>query len=285
MINKLEYLDRLIEEKIKEWKVPGIAIAVVKDNCLIYKKTSGYRDIKKNLKVTPDTVFPIASCSKAFGSTALGILVEEGKLDWDKPVRDYIPSFQILDSYASARITVRDLLCHRTGFARHDGMWYASSYSRKEIFARLKYLNSSAGFREKWQYNNLMYMAVSFLIEEITGTPWEKFIREKILAPLEMNSTSFSRSEVGKNFALPYKEKDAELLEMTPVDLKNIGPGGCMNSNISDMANWIIFNLNRGRFQDKQIISKEILNEIHTPQIITGEPREFKEFFYKTYAL
>jgi len=285
MTNKLEYTDQFIEEKIKEWKVPGIAIAVVKDNTTVYKKSFGYRDIKRNLKVTPDTVFPIASCSKAFGSTALGILVEEGKLDWDKPVRDYIPSFQILDSYASARITARDLLCHRTGLARHDGMWYASYYSRKDIFSRLKYLNSSAGFREKWQYNNLMYMAVSFLIEEITGNPWEKFVREKILAPLEMNSTSFSRTEGGKNFALPYKEKDGELLEMTPVGLENIGTAGCMNSTISDMANWLILNLNKGRFKDKQILSQEILKEIHTPQVLTGEPREFKEFFYKTYAL
>ena len=281
----MKKLDKSIEKSIKEWKVPGLSIAVIKDNQVIYSRGFGYGNIKKNLKVKEETIFPIASCTKAFGATALGILVEKGELEWDRSLKYYIPEFRILDDYVSAHMTVRDILCHRTGLARHDLMWYGSEFDRKEIFKRMKFLNSSAGFREKWQYNNLMYMAVSFIIEEITGKKWEDFLKEKILEPLEMNSTFFTFPEMGENFAMPYKEDDGEIIEMPLSSLENLGPAGCLISNISDMAKWVLFNLNKGEAKGRQIISSEILKEIHSPVIFTGEGREYEEFFYKTYGM
>lgn len=188
----LKGFNEFVTKGMAEWKVPGLAISIVKDGNVIFAEGFGFRDVKQNLKVTPQTLFAIGSCSKAFTATAVGILVDEGKVDWDKPVRTYLPSFKLQDGVASERMTPRDLLSHRSGLPRHDLMWYGATYSREELFDRLQYLKPSKDFRAVWQYQNLMFMTAGYLVGEVASTTWEDFIRKRILDPLDMKETNFS---------------------------------------------------------------------------------------------
>src|SRR5215468_6078573 len=200
--------DGFVEQVMKDWKVPGLAVAVVKDGKVIYAKGFGYRDVKKGLKVTPDTLFAIGSCSKAFTATAMAILADEGKLDWDKPVRNYLPDLMLHDGYATEHIRPRDLVTHQSGLPRHDMVWYGSPLSRKELYDRLRYLEPSRPLHAKYQYNNLMFMTAGLLVERLSGVTWEQFVRTRILDPLGMKNTNFSvsDSEKSSDFAQPYSE-------------------------------------------------------------------------------
>src|SRR6185436_12651487 len=205
--------DIFVEQAMKDWKVPGLALAVVKDGQIVYAKGYGYRDVKNGLKVTPETLFAIGSCSKAFTAAAIGILVDEGKLEWDKPVKTYLPDFMLWDEYASAHLTVRDLLTHQSGLPRHDLMWYGSPLSRQEIFERLRYLEPSAPLHAKYQYNNLMFMTAGLLLERVAGLTWEEFVRQRIFAPLGMknSNTSVVDAQKAADYSLPYGEEKGEV--------------------------------------------------------------------------
>jgi CubicO group peptidase (beta-lactamase class C family) len=218
-----------VHKTLSEWKVPGVAIAVVKEGKVILAEGYGFRDIKNQLKVTPQTLFAIGSSSKAFTATAVGILVDEGKLDWNKRVRDYLPTFQLQDEFATEQMTPRDLLCHRSGLPRHDLVWYGSSLSRKELFDRMRYLE-----------------------------------------PLGMKDSDFSVEDSRKqpDHTLPYGEKDDKVTEIPFRNLDAMGPAGSINSNVLDMAQWVLLNLNKGKAGDKQVISEASLAEIHSPQMV-----------------
>src|SRR5262245_58808082 len=168
--------DGFVEQVMKDWKVPGLAVALVKDGKVIYAKGFGYRDVQKGLKVTPDTLFAIGSCSKAFTATAMAILADEGKLDWDKPARNYLPDLMLHDGYATEHIRPRDLVTHQSGLPRHDMVWYGSTLSSREIFERLRHLEPSQPLHAKFQYNNLMFLTAGVLIERISGATWEDFV-------------------------------------------------------------------------------------------------------------
>ncbi|MFQ6032023.1 MAG: serine hydrolase domain-containing protein, partial [Candidatus Zixiibacteriota bacterium] len=214
---------------MKEWKVPGLAISIVKEDKVIYTKGFGFRDVKKGLKVTPHTLFAIGSCTKAFTAVAMGFLVDEGKLDWDKPVREYLPSFKLKDPFASERMTPRDLVCHRSGLPRHDLVWYNSSTSREELTHRLQYLEPSKDFRTTYQYQNLMFMTAGYMVGKIAGKTWEEFVRERILEPLGMEESNFSVEDSKKapDFALPYfKDKQERVIEIPFRNIDNVGPAG-----------------------------------------------------------
>src|SRR4051812_41785805 len=152
-------IDAFVESTMAAWKVPGLALAVVKDGKVVKSEGYGFRDRDKKLPVTPRTLFPIASISKSFTVTGLGMLVDEKKLDWDRPVREYVPEFLLKDSLASDRVTTRDMVTHRTGLPRHDRVWYRGAKSRGEIVKALRHLEPSRDFRASWQYNNLMFVA------------------------------------------------------------------------------------------------------------------------------
>ena len=157
-----------------------MAVAIVKGDQVIHSMGYGYSDVKKNQKVDSETLFAIGSSSKAFTSLCLGILVDQGKLDWETPVREYLPDFKLFDPTASEKMTPKDLLCHRSGLPRHDLMWYNSPFSRKEIYDRMRYLEPNKDFRSAWQYQNLMFMTAGYLIEAITGLTWEEFAQKEI---------------------------------------------------------------------------------------------------------
>jgi len=283
----LKGFDTFVTKTMEEWKVPGLGISIVKDGKVIFSKGFGFRDVKKGFKVTPKTLFAIGSCSKAFTAATMGILVDEGKLDWDKPVREYLPSFKLKDPFATEGMTPRDLVCHRSGLPRHDLLWYGSSATRQELFHRLQYLEPSKDFRTTFQYQNLMFMTAGYMVGKVAGTTWEKFVQDRIFGPLGMNDSNFSVEDSKKapDFALPYMEKDDKVIEIPFRNIDTVGPAGSINSNVIDMADWLLLNLSKGKFGENQIISEGSLNEIHSPQMISSKSFKYDESFYSTYGM
>lgn len=287
---KLKGFDEFVEKIIAEHKVPGIAISIVKDGQVLYAQGFGLRDVKNGLSVTPHTLFAIGSCTKALTATTMGILVDEGKLEWDKPVRTYLPAFMLSDLIVTEQMKARDLVCHRSGLPRHDQMWYKSPLSRRELFDRLRYLEFSRGLRETYQYNNLMFMTAGTLVETIAGTSWEDFARQRILAPLGMNETNFSVEDSKKaaDFALPYQEVTSKIEQIPFCNIDAIAPAGSINSNVLDMAKWVLLNLNKGKYGEKgekQIISEATLAQIHSPQVVVPDTVKYDELFYGSYGM
>jgi CubicO group peptidase (beta-lactamase class C family) len=284
---RLNGFDGFVEQVMKDWHVPGLAVAIVKDGKVVYAKGYGYRDLKKEIKVTPDTLFAIGSCSKAFTATAMAILADEGKLDWDKPVRDYLPDFRLHDAYATAHLRPRDLVTHQSGLPRHDLVWYGSPLSRRELFELLRHLEPSKPLHAKYQYNNLMFMTAGVLIERLSGNTWEEFVRRRILDPLDMKTSNFSVTDSQKmpDFSLPYQEKRGEVKEIPFRNIDAIGPAGSINSSVSEMTRWLLVQLGKGKFEGRQIISEKGLGEVHTPQIVAGGDLKYDESFYASYGM
>lgn len=283
----LEYLKTFIKKTMHDWLVPGLAIVVVKDGSVLLSEGFGFRDVKKRLKVTPQTIFTIASCTKAFTTLSLAMLVEQKKLDWDKPVRYYMPQFTLYDEAASNRITARDLVCHRTGLPRYDWVWYRSKRSRKDIVESLKFLKPNKDFRTFYQYQNIMFMAAGLLLEHITGSLWEDFVAERIFSPLGMNLSNFSveDSQKSSNFAKPYMKKGSKIKEIDFLNVDACGPAGSINSTVDDLGKWLMLHLGKGKFAGKQIIPEECFNEIHKPQMVISDAPSFKEIINPCYAL
>ena len=289
-LSNLKGFDTFANKILAEWKVPGVAVSIVKDGKVIYAEGFGFKDVTNGLKVTPHTVFAIGSCTKAFTATTMGILVDEGKLDWDKPVRTYLPSFKLLDPVASEQMTPRDLVCHRSGLPRHDRVWYLSPFSRPQLFERLQYLEPSRGFRAVYQYQNLMYMTAGYLVEKTVGISWEEFAGKRILEPLGMKETNFTITDSQKapDFAFPYQEIKGKVEQIPFCNIDAIGPAGSINSNVSDMSKWVLLNLNKGRTgekADQRIVAEATLAQIHSPQIVVPDTLKYDELFYASYGM
>ncbi|MCY7789754.1 serine hydrolase [Bacillus haynesii] len=272
-------------EKMNEWNVPGAAVAVIKEDEIIMAEGFGFRDKERKLKVNPETVFAIGSASKAFTTAAMAVLADEGKMEWDKPVREYLPEFKMHDPVATERMTPRDLACHRSGLPRHEMMWYNSSFSREELFRRVRYLEPNLDFRSKWQYQNLMYMTAGYLAGRIAGTTWEDLVYERLFKPLHMTSSSFSVEDMQKlsDFAFPYQEKNGTVEKIPFRNIDVIGPAGSINSNAVDMANWVLLQLGSGKFSG--ILSEGSLHELHTPCISCDSIIKAKELPVCSYGL
>jgi CubicO group peptidase (beta-lactamase class C family) len=264
--------DDFAQHALEAWNAPGLAIAVVTGGEVAYAKGFGWRDVEARKPMTADTLFAIGSTTKAMTATTLGMLVDEGRVEWDKPVRDYLPSFKLLDPSISERITPRDLVTHRSGLPRHDLLWYNYNQgTRGDMVKRLAYLELTADLREKFQYNNLMFMTAGYLIETLTGKSWEDNVRERLFAPLGMTRSNFSvlDSQRDADFAQPYREDDEthaqERIPFRRIDL--VGPAGAVNSSVNEMAEWLLFNLRRGKAGDRQLIQASTLDEIQSPQM------------------
>lgn len=283
----LNGFDGVVEQVMKDWKVPGLAVAIVKDGKIVFAQGYGYRDVKRQLKVTPDTLFAIGSCSKAFTAAALGMLVDEKKLEWDKPVRTYLSELMLHDEYATAHIRPRDLVSHQSGLPRHDLVWYGSPLTRKDLVERLRYLEPSAPLHAKYQYNNLMFMTAGVLLERLAGQTWEDFVRQRIFAPLGMKNSNFSVNAMQQaaDFSLPYGEEKGEVKAIPFRNIDEIGPAGSINSSVNEMTNWLFLQMNQGKVGDKQVISERSLLETQTPQIVSGGDLKYDESFYVSYAM
>jgi CubicO group peptidase (beta-lactamase class C family) len=289
---QLKGLSEFMTKAMAEWKVPGVAVAVVKDGKVILAEGFGLRDVKNNLKVTPQTVFAIGSSTKAFTATTVGLLTDDGKLDWDKPVCDYLPAFKLWNDFASEQMTPRDLLCHRSGLPRHEFMWYGSPFSRQELFDRLRFLEPNHDFRAVWQYQNLMILTAGYLVGEVSRSTWEEFTRKRILEPLGMADSSFSVKDMqaAADHSLPYGEKKDKVVELPYRDIDVIGPAGSINSNVVDMAKWVILNLDKGKFAGKQVVSEAALTQIQSPQMVIQDPtflllHNFPELYFPSYGM
>jgi CubicO group peptidase (beta-lactamase class C family) len=264
-----------------------LAVAVVKEGQIILCDGFGLRNISNGMPVTADTLFPIASCTKAFTAMSVGLLVDAGKLDWDKPVREYLPTFKLQDTFATERMSPRDLLTHRSGLPRHDLMWYASNFNRREIFDRLRFLEPSRDFRYTYQYSNIMYMVAGLLVGEIAGTSWEQFIQERIFDTLGMNHSNLSTvvTQQSPDYGTPYLYRDGCLKEIpffeADGEKEAVGPAGNIISCVSDMAKWLQVHLNSGKLGDQQFISKTNLEQMHTPHIMIDEPQARNRFGYE----
>lgn len=283
----MQGLDAFVEKMMADWNVPALGLAVVEDGEVIVARGYGRRDIERGLQATAETIFAVGSNTKAFTTLAMGLLVDEGKLDWDRPVREYLPSFRLHDPFATERITPRDLVSHRSGLPRHDLVWYNSQASRKELVDRLRHLEPSKDLRAAWQYQNLMYMTAGYLVGELAGCGWEEFVQRRIFEPLGMRASNFSVdvSQQAPDFALPYDEKDDRITLLPFRNISTVGPAGSINSNIDDMAKWLLLHLNKGKAGGRQLISEGNLNQMHTPQMVIQEPIRFEEQLLFGYGL
>lgn len=280
--------DEIATQSLKSFDVPGMAIAIVRGKEVIWAKGYGYRDAEKQLPVTADTLFAIGSSTKAFTTFTLGTLVDEGKIEWDKPVRTYIPWLKLYDPMTTERLSVRDLVTHRSGLPRHDLIWYNNYEASRESFVRkLAYLEPSADLRTRFQYNNLMFLTAGYLIEVITGKTWEDAVRARVLEPLGMRRTNFSISETQKDsdFAQPYAKQDDKVIKIPFRNISNIGPAGSINSSVNEMARWVVVHLNGGKYGDKKLAEAATINELHLPQMATGTPGERPDISSQDYAM
>ncbi|HLI07367.1 MAG TPA: serine hydrolase [Ktedonobacteraceae bacterium] len=285
---QLEGFEDFVGKMLEEWKVQGCAVAIIKDGEILLSKGFGLRNVAEGLEVTPETLFPIASCTKAFTATSLAILADEGKVDWDTPVRAYLPSFRMYDSFATERMTPRDLVTHRSGLPRHDLMWYNSSRTRRELFERLQYLEPSKDLRALWQYQNLMYMTAGYLAGELAGMSWEELVRQRIFQPLGMTNSLFDINEAKElpNCSRPYIERNDEVKEMPYYAAQGaIAPAGAIVSSISDMSKWVLLHANKGKIGDVQLVSEGQMMQMHAPQMVMQETHKYEELGNSTYGM
>ncbi|MDN3643060.1 serine hydrolase [Lutimonas halocynthiae] len=268
----LSDFDKYMESALTDWNAPGVGVAVIHGGELVYVKGYGFRDYGKKLPVTKNTLFQIASNTKLFTTVAAGMLVEEGVFTWDQPFKESVPEIEFYNDLLNTQVTLRDMLSHKTGVSRHDMIWFQSDFNRKELFDRMKFLEPSKPIRQDFIYNNLMYTSVGYAIELRTGKTWEAYIREKLFSPLEMNNTVFSIEEMQKSddHGVPYSEKrDTTLLYQIPLkeDGAGVGPAGSIITNLEELSHWVIAIMNDGKYKDKQVFSKTIIDETMKPGI------------------
>src|SRR5438093_7394691 len=292
--SKLSGFDSYMEQILKDWNTPGIGVGIVINDKLVFAKGYGYRDYQKKLPFTPTTLCQIASNSKLFTAVAAGMLVEEGKLSWDKPVRESVPTIQFYNDQLNNNVTLRDMLSHRTGVTRHDLIWFRSDFKRKELFEKLKYLEPQQPMRETFLYNNLMFSAVGYIIELESGKTWEQFVRDRIFEPLNMGSTTYTISEMVKrpDHGVPFREKrDTFELYKIPYyeDTEGVAPAGAIISNIEDMSHWLIALMNEGKYNGKQVLPPSVLKATLQPAIglpnTLGEALGFWELLNPAYGM
>ena len=269
-------IDNLVSRVMKTFEVPGLSVAVVKDGALLLAKGYGVKRLGETSPVDAKTLFGIASNSKFFTATALGILVDEGKVAWDAPVINYLPWFQMWDPYVTRELTVRDLLSHRCGLGLGAGdllWWPPSDYDRKEIAKRIRFIPPASSFRSTYAYNNLMFLVAGEIIEAVTGETWEDFIARRLFEPLGMKGSSARISDTEKkaNVAATHAPVEGRIQLVKPFLVDNINPAGGILSNAEDMARWVICHLNEGRIDgDRRLFSERVARELAT--IVTSRP-------------
>ena len=262
--------DRYVSQAARDWRIPALAIAVVKDDSLVFAKGYGVLETGTSRPADEHTRFAIGSTTKAMTSASLAMLVDEGKLRWDDHVTQYIPELQLNDPWATRELTIRDLLTHRSGLPGTDLFWAASwRYTPADVIRRLRYVKPTASFRSEWQYQNVMYSLAGTIIERVSGMPWESFVRTRIFAPLGMTETEpLVSAIVGKpNVAVPHALLN-DSVKVVPIrSTDGVASAGSVWSSVSDMSKWMRFVLDSGRVGTKRLIAPETFREIIAPQI------------------
>ena len=266
---ELRQLDDYYASMVEDWDVPSVSIGIVKDGELIFSGNYGVLEEGKDAGPDNNTLYAIASNSKAFTSAIIGMLVQEGKLDWNDKVKKYLPYFELYDPWVSNEVTVRDLLCHRVGLGTFSGdvIWYKSDLTAEEIIRRVRYLPKAFDFRSGYGYSNVMYVTAGELIREITGKTWSENVKERILEPLGMDRiiTSPNGLEAKGNFATPHAREHETNIPIAWVDWETVGAMGGIISSIEDVSKWMIFNLDHGILGNDTLLTKETRNMVWTP--------------------
>lgn len=283
-------LDTMVSRVLNDWHAAGCAVAVIEKNKLVYAKGFGYKDWEKKIPVTENTQFAIGSCSKAFTSSLLGMLVKDGKLDLDKPVNDYLPELKFYNETLTNNVTARDMMSHRTGLPRHDYSWYGSTATRDSLLYRIRFLEPSAPLRQRWQYNNFMFLAQGVLAEKLYGKKWEALVKEKIFEPLGMTRSNFSVNDMQKetDFTFGYRERKDSVIRQEYMNIDPIGPAGSINSTVKDMANWVITWINGGKFNGKEVLPPSFVNQAISSQMVVGggaPGKDVPDVFMSNYGL
>lgn len=266
----LRPLDELVQQSLKAWDVPGAALVVVHNDHVLWLKGYGRRAIDKPDPVTSDTIFPLASCSKTFTSAAIALLVSQGKLSWDDPVRKHLPEFRLHDKHASELVSIRDLLSHRTGVGGHDFLWYRAPWSQDESVRRLAHLPLDGPFRGSFFYQSIMYMALGRIVDRFHDEKWSGFIRDQFLKPLGMSQTflTYAEGQKQKDVAAGHRLQSNGKVEVCPwyqQDEPNAAGSICLSA--ADLGKWLKFQLS-GRGTSKRILPLDILNETHQPHVV-----------------
>lgn len=289
--NRFDGLDTAFERVLKNWHAAGFAVAVVEKNKVVYEKGFGYRDVEKKLSVTPNTLFAIGSCTKAFTASLIGLLEKDGKVDIDKPVNLYMPGLKFFNDPMNNTITLRDMMSHRTGLPRHDYSWYLfSSSSRDSILQRIQYQEPTAPVRDKWQYNNFMFAAQGAIVEKLTNKSWEENVRQSFFIPLGMVNSNFTIKDwkaYGESSLGYGVKKDSIIKKLDYYNIAAMSPAGAINSSVHEMANWVITWINGGKYNGKEIIPSKHFTEAISPQAIIapGLPtKEKPDVFFSTYG-
>lgn len=248
------HLDSYVTDVLRTFEVPGVAVTIVKDGQVVLARGYGVKRLGRPDPVDANTLFGIASNTKVFTATALGLLVEEGKIEWDKPVIDYLPWFRLSDPYVTAQLTVRDLLVHRSGLGLGAGdllWWPPSTYDRKEIARRLRDIPLATSFRSAYAYDNVLYLVAGEVIEAASGMTWEDFVQKRILARIGMSNAKPGLSEVDRlgNVAATHAPVDGIVRSIKPFLTENTNPAGGIMAGAADMAKWLIVQLDSGRIR------------------------------------
>lgn len=283
----LQEIDKAVNHALDVFHIPGMAIGIVVDGNVVLSKGYGYRNLAQKLPVTEHTLFGIASCTKAFTAFLLGQLVDEGKINWDDPVIAHLPDFRLMDEYATSHTTIRDLLAHRSGLARHDLLWYNSAFTQSDVIPALPYLEPACPFREKFMYNNLMYTVAGLIIEKVTRQPWQEVLSSRLFQPLAMLTSNSSKEEMQQSadFSLPYAELAGKITALPFVNSLAVAPAGDINSSASDMLKWVQLQLSEGTYLGKPLIDKNTLKEMHTIQMAMAKPSFNEQIYYFGYGM
>lgn len=265
----LDGLDAFVERAMKQFNSPGVAVGVISNGETVVAKGYGVRSRSGAQPVTADTAFATGSVTKSFTSLVLAMLVDEGKLDWDTPVREYLPWFRLHDPVATELITTRDMLSHRSGLPRYDSMRFFVQFPREELVKRLRYLPSSKTFRDVYQYNNLMFVTAGYLGGELAGSTWEDLVRDRVFGPLGMKSSTVTVGDMqkGSDFAKPHTPSEAAFYDYQRF---GVGPNGAVNSNVNDMLRYARFYLDDGVVNGKRLVSERQMRELWKPVTVAS---------------
>lgn len=258
-------LEKVVHKTMNYWGIPGSVVSVCSRGKELFTKSFGLRDTKNNLPVSNNTVFPIGSITKSFTAAAVALAVDQGMIEWHRPLVSYIPDFKLYDEMAEKRLTITDLLSHGSGLPPHNNFWYGSYHTRHELFKLVKHLEPAWDIRTRFCYQNLNYLMAGAVIEKITGSSWEDYTRQFLLEPLGMNTSSFKKTGLllAADYALPHKQgSDGEFVTFPVLDIEACAPAGGINMNIADFMKWATLHLNGGMHEGKRIISARSMDYI-----------------------
>jgi CubicO group peptidase (beta-lactamase class C family) len=275
-------IDDVVARAMSEFQVPGAAVVVVQDDKVVYLKGFGVRELGSEAKVTPDTVFAIASCTKAFTATLVAMLADDGKLKWDDRVRDHLDWFRLSDELADREVTLRDLLCHRTGMPRHDMLWAGQVGDSEDVIRRWCRGKPSTSFRSTWEYSNVPFTTAGIVAGKVCASDWQTATRRRVFEPLGMTSSGCTAREAvaAADHATPhYLGLDKSIKPIPWDNLDSARGAGSIHSTARDLGHWLRFQLAGGKLGDRRLVAERVLKETHTPQMLVRQEGRWAVLF------